>query len=333
MNHPRAIAVGSHGSTLSLLGHDGGVATVDLALERPSHLATHPARDVVYVALETDPGAVAAVDLTARPRVIDVWQGLPANPCHVTVEPGGRWLYACCYLGGAVAALPLEPGGAFDPRREQRVLQSTGSGQHSRQESSHPHSSLVVNSHLAVADLGTDEVRFYRLQDGEPVGPARIVTLPGGSGPRSLTSAGSVIACSLELQPGIAWLAPDDAPEPPQVTPLGLQPPAQPSEVVIVDGVGVIAVRGSDVIGVASRTGGVLAFVDSPRGARGLAAVPGGVLAAAEKDDVVVEYAVSRTGIRETGAAWPVESPAAVAGWPRAWQPRPALQPQMVEER
>lgn len=333
MNHPRAVAVSSHGPTLSLLGHEGGVATVDLALERPSHLATHPAHDVVYVALETDPGTVAAVDLTARPRVIDVWQGLPANPCHVTVDPGGRWLYTCSYLGGVVSALPLEPGGAFDRRRGQRVLPSAGSGRHPRQEGSHPHSSLVAGGHLAVADLGTDEVRYYRLRAGEPVGPPRIVSLPSGSGPRSLTAAGSLIACSLELQPGIAWLDRGDVPGPSAVTSLGLPPPAQPSELVIVDGLGVIAVRGSDVIGVASPAGGVVQLVDSPRGVRGLAAIPGGVLAAAEKDDVVVEYAVSRTGIRATGAVWPVNSPAAVACWPGAWESRPASQTKMGENR
>lgn len=324
MSRPRALVASSRGPTVSLLGDQGDVLGADLGLESPAHLAAHPFRQVGYVALETDPGAVAAVEFTAESRVLDLWQGLPANPCHVAVDPGGRWLYVCSYMGGAVTGLALAPDGAFDRRREPSVCLITGSGPHPRQESSHPHSSLVVGNQLAVADLGTDQIRFYPLADGGLVDQPEIVRLPPGSGPRSLTAGGSLVACSLELEPGVAWLERADGHWRSTISSLELPPPAQPSEIVLADGRAVIAVRGTDVLGLVSREDGVIGLVASARGVRGLAADAGRILAAAEKDDLVTEYLITVTGIETTGS-WAVTAPASVIAWPDAWAPDPAM--------
>ncbi|MCA0253611.1 MAG: lactonase family protein [Actinobacteria bacterium] len=323
MSRPRALVASSRGPTLSLLGAHGAVVGVELGLESPAHLAAHPSRPVGYVTLETDPGAVAAVDFTAQPRVLDLWQGLPANPCHVTVAPGGCWLYVCSYMGGAVTGLALTPEGTFDRRREPGVYFTTGSGPHPRQESSHPHSSLAVGDQLAVADLGTDEIRFYPLAGGELGDEPEVVRLPPGSGPRSLTAAGALVACSLELEPGVAWLERADGRWRLAVSSLELPPPAQPSETVLAGDRAVIAVRGTEVLGVVDRRDGVVGLVASPRGVRGLAPDAGRILAAAEKDDLVTEYLVSAAGL-EPMASWAVTAPASVIAWPDGWAPGPA---------
>lgn len=53
-----------------------------------------------------------------------------------------------------------------------------------------------------VADLGTDELRSYRLEHGRPVGAPVLTALPPGSGPRHAAVVGELVhvACELSCQ-------------------------------------------------------------------------------------------------------------------------------------
>ncbi len=97
---------------VSLSRHPDAVATGG----SPSWLGWHPTLDVLYAALEGT-GAVQAFRRTGPESLAAL--GAPAAvgdlPCHVAVEPGGRWLIVTCWGDGRVVRVGLDPGGV--PRR------------------------------------------------------------------------------------------------------------------------------------------------------------------------------------------------------------------------
>ena len=115
-----------------------------------------------------------------------------ANPCHVSVGSGDRYVTYANYSGGSCGLMPLakdgtlKAGGSF-------FQHEGGSGiNKGRQEAPHPHSARTDphGRFVMVPDLGQDKVRVYRLEnDGTsmaPNDPPFAVTPPGG-GPRHVT--------------------------------------------------------------------------------------------------------------------------------------------------
>ena len=113
-----------------------------------------------------------------------------ATPCYVSVDSADSCVLVANYSSGNVATFPVQPGGKLGPASQ--VIQHEGSSvDKSRQEGPHVHSIVLSpDSRFAfAADLGTDEVRIYRLDAANatltPNDPPFVSTKPG-AGPRHI---------------------------------------------------------------------------------------------------------------------------------------------------
>lgn len=175
-------------------------AAAPAPVENPSFLALHPSRPRLYgvsevrstegrsgssvhaFAIDTATGALAALNEAST-------QG--PGPCHVAVDPTGRFAAAANYAGGSVVLFPLDADGRL--REASDFVQHTaGSGANpKRQDAPHAHSVTWTpdGSRLLVADLGMDRVVMYRL-DAERAklepDPAHDARSEPGAGPRHL---------------------------------------------------------------------------------------------------------------------------------------------------
>lgn len=276
------------------------------AAPAPSFLATAADGAVVLAACETSPGAVvrfAVRDgvLVERERVTSGGRG----PCHLLVDPRGRAVYVANYGSGSLGVLTLEPGGPQDPVRFagglSQVFEHSGRGPHAeRQEAPHVHSTVLVpgSDVLLALDLGTDELRRYRVQpDGRLVADGVAVRMAPGTGPRhaAVTADGRLVVVG-ELTATVHLLdwdaATATAVEVAQVrvgTP-GSDLPAH----VTVDGERVlVGVRGRDaLVGLRLADGGLAADGEVPTAGwpRHHALVDGWVVVAGQGADAVVSH-------------------------------------------
>jgi 6-phosphogluconolactonase len=166
------------------------------ALTNPSFLAIHPNGRWMYAVGEMGDfqgkkqGAVSA--LAIQPdgtlQLLNQQPSGGAGPCHLAVDPTGRYVVVANYGGGSVASLPIAEDGRL--REPVSVIQHTGSSVHpQRQQAPHAHSvNFDPTGKLVVAaDLGLDKLLVYRLDlaSGKlaPHDPAW-VKVDAGAGPR-----------------------------------------------------------------------------------------------------------------------------------------------------
>jgi 6-phosphogluconolactonase len=163
-----------------------------------SFLAAHPSLDVVYSTNETDAGTVSAVapqrDGVPTPLGAPVTSG-GANPCHLTVHPGGHWLLTAHYgtdsVPGSVTVHRLDPDGRVTELTDVAVHEGSGPVT-GRQEGSHAHQVLVdpAGRFVLATDLGADAVFTYRLDErAGTLERVAVNALRAGSGPRHLAFA------------------------------------------------------------------------------------------------------------------------------------------------
>lgn len=190
---------------------DRALSVVDaVAASGASFLAAHPTLPVVYTTHESTPGAVAAFAL--RKDAVPTPLGAPltsggANPCHLTVHPGGDYLLSANYgtdtLPGTVAVHRLDADGRLVDLTD--VVEHKGSGPVvDRQEGTHAHQVVVdpAGRYILATDLGADTVFTYELDTD--AGKLKLVAtsqLRPGSGPRHLafTPAGDLVLSADEL--------------------------------------------------------------------------------------------------------------------------------------
>jgi len=165
----------------------------------PSYLAFHPFRPFLYAVNElkefagTAGGAVSAFAVDAGTGELTLLNQKPthgADPCHLAVDPTGRWVLVANYSGGSVAVLPLRGDGSLGDATD--VVQHRGSSVHGVRQAG-PHAHYVTfgpdGRHVFVCDLGLDRVMIYRFQPErgvlEPHAPPSVHARPG-AGPRQL---------------------------------------------------------------------------------------------------------------------------------------------------
>ena len=178
---------------------DGVLAPPGL-LERlvnPSFVTLNAATDRAYVVGEVKqndggPGgtvtALARHLETGRLSVVNQVPSLGGQPCHLEIDPRGRFVVVANYETGSVVVFEINPtdGGIGEITD---TVQHEGSGpDESRQEGPHPHMAAFIpgTSDLIVPDLGNDQVFVYALtNDGklEERRAMRYGTAPG-AGPR-----------------------------------------------------------------------------------------------------------------------------------------------------
>lgn len=137
--------------------------------------------------------AFARDQVTGRLTLLNQQPSHGADPCHLSVDGSGRFLFAANYTSGSIACFPLGPRGELRPASQ--VHQHHGIGLNpGRQAGPHAHAILPdpTNHYVLAVDLGLDRVLVYQfdsetgaLQPHDP--PAALVN--GGSGPRHLAFA------------------------------------------------------------------------------------------------------------------------------------------------
>ena len=195
----------------------GGLAGRKVATTpAPSFLAVRGG--AVLAVGETSPGRVTRLTPDADGALVEretVSSG-GSGPCHVlwpsdpaaghpAGHPGGHpggapagapagvragsVAYVANYGSGSVAVVPVTDDGAFTGGVAQ-VFEHSGRGpDDDRQEGPHVHSTVLApgGAHLLAADLGTDEIRRYRVQpDGLLAEDGLAAVLPPGTGPRHM---------------------------------------------------------------------------------------------------------------------------------------------------
>ena len=138
-------------------------------------------------------GAISAFTIdprTANLKVINQQATFGSAPCHVVLDPTGKFALAANYVGGSVVVLPVRRDGSLGPATD--VVQHHGSSINpARQEGPHAHCVAfdLANRYVFVADLGLDKIMSYRLDPRAgkliPNDPPWTHTKPG-AGPRHI---------------------------------------------------------------------------------------------------------------------------------------------------
>lgn len=134
-------------------------------IERAGFLALHPSRRWLYATSEVHDGSVVAVDLFGGGmQIMNSQPSGGADPCHLSIDATGKWLFVANYTGGSIAMMPIHENGALEPMSD--FVQHTGHGPNpDRQEKAHAHSITIDRSNrfAIVADLGQDQVFVYSI--------------------------------------------------------------------------------------------------------------------------------------------------------------------------
>src|SRR5262249_1395811 len=151
---------------MNLAGGELKRAATVKGVPNPSFLAIDPKRRFLYAANESGEfagrkgGGVTAYAIdrkTGDLRKLNKQHSLGV-PCHVSVHPTGRFVFAANYGGGSVVIYPVLAGGRLGEASD--VAQHTGKGgDPKRQDAPHAHCILpdAEGRHLFAPDLGIDK--------------------------------------------------------------------------------------------------------------------------------------------------------------------------------
>ena len=177
-------------------------------LEQPSFAWVH--NSVLYAVSEIDKGQFSAYHVEENGSLSLL--GRRSSEGESPVDAAVSAHHALCVnysSGAALTAFPLAKDGRLENVAATAFHQGHGPNTQ-RQDGPHPHSVTLSpdNRHAYVADLGTDEVVVYDLAPDALLKRLNQVSLPPGSGPRSLAfePSGAFAFLSLELANGLALL-------------------------------------------------------------------------------------------------------------------------------
>ncbi|WP_430868362.1 lactonase family protein [Demequina aurantiaca] len=317
-------------------------------LPAPSFVVVHPVLPLLYAVTEADPSVVHLIDVNepSEPALVQSLSTGGHAGCHLLIAPDARTLYVTHYMSGDVAVLGLLEDGRFAADGPDQMLGHAGSGARpDRQEAPHAHSSGFApgGRHLLVADLGTDELRRYRIDDAGALAEDGIAaTLPPGSGPRHFAVLGNLIYVTCELDHQLRTLRWDPASASADVVAevASTTAPHRTGEEVADGHIAIVSnPRGADVLLVSVRGADVIALFDlSPEGQaryrgsfdagfwpRHFAVIDEELWVGAERGHEVRRYGLAdvlalppESGVAEVAqvphASFPVTSPACVVG-------------------
>jgi 6-phosphogluconolactonase len=186
----RAFAFDPQTGSLAPCGAYDGIAA-------PSFAAVHPSGRWLYAVSETgiDPdGTAGHVHALGIDRAGEGVTFLPLNvqpsggdlPCHLRVDPSGKWLIVTNYGTGSVGALPIQTDGSLGELST--LVWHAGRGVDPvRQEGPHAHSAIFTpdGAFVIAADLGIDRLMIHRFVDGRLTPTAEVQSTPG-AGPRHM---------------------------------------------------------------------------------------------------------------------------------------------------
>ncbi len=133
----------------------------------PSWVVIHPNGKWAYAANESGKqSTISAFSIDAKSAKLTLLNKLPAlgeDPCYLSFDKTGKYLFVANYTSGNVGVFPILPDGKLGEHTS--VIQDAGvlGPNKERQEAPHAHwVELSADNHLAyVADLGLDRVLAY----------------------------------------------------------------------------------------------------------------------------------------------------------------------------
>lgn len=155
----------------------------------PSFLTLSADGRFLYAANEVDEGRVSAFAVRADGS-LEFLGDQPtggASPCHVAVDPSGRFLLSANYTSGSLAVHPIAEDGSLGPARQ--FLQREGSGPNAdRQEGPHAHQIAFdrAGAYVFDVDLGSDTVHVSTLSAAGRLEPVDRLVVHPGAGPRHI---------------------------------------------------------------------------------------------------------------------------------------------------
>jgi 6-phosphogluconolactonase len=224
-SNPQLVLAGSYGAATApgiyLLEFDAASGALTqratfAGIESPSFLALHPNGRWLYSTSETSqangaPGRVWALHLDRAALAFEAINTQPSGgdwPCHLAIDPTGRWLLVSNYGSGSVGVLPILADGSLGALAHR--VQHTGSGPNlQRQEGPHAHSATFTpdGRFAIVADLGLDQLVLYTLDQATgQLGEHSRAQLPPGAGPRHIAfhPSGRLLYVANELGNSVA---------------------------------------------------------------------------------------------------------------------------------
>lgn len=159
----------------------------------PSWLVIHPNGKWAYAANESGKqSTVSAFSVDAKTAKLTLLNKLPAlgeDPCHLSFDKTGEYLFVANYTSGNVVVFPILPDGKLGEHTADVKDAGTLGPNKERQEGPHAHwIDLSADNRLAyVADLGLDHVLAYAFDaTNGMLTPAlsHSVVLSPGTGPR-----------------------------------------------------------------------------------------------------------------------------------------------------
>ncbi len=165
----------------------------------PSFLVLNPDGNFLYSVVtvkgegDTKFDAVASFSINENDGRLTPLNKVPTHgkgACHVSIDKTGKWIFVSHYGSGSLAVFPVNNDGSIGDTIQ--FIQNEGGSVHPRQTVPHVHSSLVSpdNKYLYVADLGTDKVLIYSLDQktGRLTATTEAFSASRpGSGPRHFT--------------------------------------------------------------------------------------------------------------------------------------------------
>jgi 6-phosphogluconolactonase len=153
---------------------DGGDAKLvwkKKGVTNPSFLDLSPSRRFLYAVNELkeyegeNTGTISAFALDAEggaPSLLNRKSTRGTDPCHVAVDPSGKFAVVTNYMSGSVCVFPFLADGSLGDASDFRQHKGS-SADPSRQSGPHAHSAVFDrdNAHVFVSDLGTDELVVY----------------------------------------------------------------------------------------------------------------------------------------------------------------------------
>jgi 6-phosphogluconolactonase len=153
----------------------GKMSALELAIETkdPSWVVVHPNGKYLYAANEMGKGStVSAFAIEPKTGKLAFLNELPAlglDPCHLSFDATGKFLFSANYTSGSVVVYPILSDGRLGEHTA--ILEDQGkTGPNSkRQDRSHAHwiGRSDNNQLVYVADLGLDQVLIYEFDSAK----------------------------------------------------------------------------------------------------------------------------------------------------------------------